>query len=85
METYVVIIETKNNRTALVSMIKAYTGWAKLTDDAWLVTSYQSASAIRDSLLKIKKPDDRIFVMRSGAIAAWSNVHASSEWIKKNI
>lgn len=85
MQSYLVIFESQHNATNLVNMIKAFTTWGKITNTAWIVGSYTNATEIRDSLLKVAGPNDRIFVVKSGALAAWSNVHADSDWIKRNI
>lgn len=85
METYIVIFETKKKTTAnsFIAILKSLSGWGKITDNAWVVNSYQTASEIRDHLYEVKGSDDTIFVVRSGAVAAWSNVAASNKWLKK--
>ena len=85
MQSYLVVFESQSNAAHLIGMIKAFTGWGKITDTAWIVTTYSNATEVRDALLKVAAPTDRIFVVKSGALAAWSNVHADNDWIKRNI
>lgn len=82
MQSYVVIFES-SKPAALQAQIKTYRTWGKISDNAWVVVTTKTATQIRDELFALKDIGDRIFVIRSGAVAAWSNVPASTDWLKK--
>lgn len=84
-QAYIVIFESKLKAVAIRNYLRTYNGWAKITDNAFAILSSKSATAIRDELLQIKDPSDRIMVIKSGVVAAWSNAAASNEWLKKNL
>lgn len=83
MQTYVVIFESKNKGAVLRQHIQSFGTYSKITDNAWVVVTSKTASQIRDELLIEKDAADRVFVIRSGAVAAWSNPAGTSEWLKK--
>ena len=85
MQTYIVSFESVAAQAAILSYLKSHGTWAKLTNSTWAVVTTKSASEIRDELLALAHPGDRLFVVRSGAIAAWSNVHARNDWLKKHL
>lgn len=85
MQTYIVIFESKNKAEALRKYIKSYGTWGKITSNAWAVVTTNSSVQIRDGLNKHKDPGDTVFVIRSGAIAAWNNVPANSDWLKRHL
>ncbi|MBL7544073.1 MAG: hypothetical protein JNL11_09660 [Bdellovibrionaceae bacterium] len=69
----------------LIDTIKTYGTWARVTESTWIVLSEEKASDIRDNLKQHMKQDDRLFVLKSGVAAAWSNVRCRDEWLKKNL
>lgn len=86
METsYIVILETATKANEFAAYLKDMPKWARLTDDSWLISSSKTAATIRDELVKIKSPGDRIAVIKSGYVGAWSNLRASNDWIKKHL
>lgn len=85
MDSYIVIFESKYDTSEMVNYIKTLDKWGRLTINAYVVRSFKSASQIRDELVAIKSPGDRIIVIKSGYVAAWSNARASNDWLKKNI
>lgn len=84
-ETYIVIFESKNNAQQIRNHLRSFNGWAKITNNAFAVMSTKTSSQIRDELMTIKGSGDRIFVIKSGVVAAWNNAAASSGWLKKNL
>jgi hypothetical protein len=68
---------------SLIEQIKAYPGWGRITESAWIVITDEETTEVRDRLGSFLDPDDRIFVGPLGKPAAWRNVMASSDWIKK--
>lgn len=69
----------------IIGAIKAYGTWARVTESTWIIVSEDKASAVRDNLKQYMKSDDRLFVLKSGTVAAWSNVRCNNEWLKKHI
>lgn len=84
--TYLLILKlgTSANREKIVSTIKAYGTWARLTDDVYAVrTSTEKATDIRNRIKPYVGTDGRLLVIRSGYEAAWSNVVATNDWLQK--
>lgn len=69
----------------LISAIKSYSGWAKITESAWLIVSDDSCADIRDNLLTYMDSDDRLFVATLTGEAAWQNVICNSDYLKNNL
>lgn len=69
----------------LYEVIKSFPNWGHLTESTWAVVSTDSFIEVRDKLLKVMDPNDRLFVIQSGRSAAWSNVLAEDEWVKQNV
>ena len=71
--------------SALYEAIRAYGIWARITDSCWAVKTEQSAVVVRDALLRLVRPTDRLFVVQTAHIAAWNNVMCRNEWLRENI
>lgn len=69
----------------LYNAIKAYGTWAHITDSCWAIKSEQSVVEVRDALLRVLRPSDRLFVVQTAHIAAWSNTFCRNDWLKENI
>lgn len=69
----------------LYEAIKAYGTWAHITESTWAVVSSASAKQIRDDLGDYLPDGSRLFVVKSGAEAAWRNVIGKNEWLKKHL
>lgn len=87
MKCYLISYDLINQRDydSLHEAIKSYGTWAKITESFWAIVTTQSSTQIRDYLKKFMDNDDRIFVIKSGSEAAWTNSLASNEWLKKNL
>lgn len=70
---------------ALYDAIKAYGTWARITDSCWAIKTERSAVEVRDALLRLLRPSDRLFVVLTAHIAAWSNTFCTNDWLKENI
>ena len=70
---------------ALYEAIKSYSNWAHITDSTWAVLTTKGAKEVRDYIKSKMDSDDRIFVIKSGVEAAWSNVICDNEWLKDNL
>ncbi len=69
----------------LYSAIKSYDDYAHITESTWAIVTNDRAAQIRNDLKKHMDSDDRIFVVRSGVVAAWSKVLCDSKWLKDNL
>jgi hypothetical protein len=70
---------------ALFEAIKAYSSWAHITESFWAILTEESAENIRNYLGLFLPEGSRLFVVKSGTEAAWSNVMCKSQWLKKNL
>ncbi len=87
MKCYIISYDLVNqkNYEELWKAIKKYHSWAKITESTWAVQTESSAKQIRDNLSQFLDQDDRIFVIKSGAEAAWKNCICKNEWLKNNL
>jgi hypothetical protein len=69
----------------LFQAIKSYGTWAKITQSTWAVVTEKKATEVRDHILEYLPENSRIFVIKSGSIAAWRYTICRSEWLKKNL
>lgn len=69
----------------LYDAIKAYSTWAHITDSCWAIKTERSAVEVRDTLLRLLRPSDRLFVVQTAHIAAWHNAFCRNDWLKENI
>lgn len=86
--TYIIIYEIadKANEEKAIEYLKKFNGWARITDNSFAVKSKElKATDIRDELLKFKNEADRVFVIKSGVEAAWSNTRGRNQWFKDNL
>ncbi|MGD0696476.1 MAG: hypothetical protein ABSB82_16770 [Terriglobia bacterium] len=77
--------EPGKNREALVKKIKQYERWARLGSSGYLIWTDQTPSVVRDNLVAVLGPEDRVFVGVSNAPAAWHGMPEEvSKWILAN-
>ena len=70
---------------ALIEAIKEYGTWGHITESFWAIVTESKAKDVRANLKQYLDSNDRIFVVKSGTEAAWSNVICKNEWLKKNL
>lgn len=70
---------------ALFQAIRDYGTWAHITESTWAVVTERTQKEIREDLEQHLPSGSRLFVVRSGAAAAWRNVICRNEWLKKNL
>lgn len=89
MTAYIVTFELSDasKKSDLKAKLKQYSGYCPIHDNCWAVVSDHSAVQIRDFLYKDLCESDRIFVIRSGIEAAWTNPYSidNSEWLKERL
>jgi hypothetical protein len=83
--TYIVILQTSTRHDEFAAYLKTMHKWGRLTDDSWAVVTDKTATQIRDGLTALKAPGDRIAVIKSGYVAAWSNLRANKDWLMGNL
>lgn len=69
----------------LYAAIRAYGTWAHIMDSCWAIKTEHSTVEVRDALLGLLRPQDRLIVVQTAHIAAWKNVMCSNDWLKENI
>lgn len=70
---------------ALREAITAYGTWAHISKSCWAIKTTQSAAEVRDALLRLMRPQDRLFVVQTAHVAAWNNVMCTNEWLREHI
>lgn len=65
--------------------IRSYDAWARITDSTWAISSERTVTQVRDGLLRILRQSDRLIVVQSAHVAAWSNTICNNEWLRNNI
>jgi len=89
MSCYIVTFEvaTAQAREAVQTKLKTYSGFCPIHSTCWAILTDQKSENIRDLLMPVCGPTDRIFVVRSGTEAAWANLYgqANTDWLKKNL
>lgn len=87
MPSYVISYDLRKERDydSLYDAIKAYGTWARITESTWAIATSESAKDVRKYLLEFMDADDRLFIVKSGVEAAWSNTRCRNEWLQKNL
>ncbi len=85
--TYIISYDLKGSEgyEDLFEAIKEYSGWARITESTWAIVTEENHTEIRDNLGSYLPKGSRLFVVRSGSVAAWRNTICSNDWLKKNI
>ena len=85
MRCYIVYSQISNaaRENLFAEAVKSYGTWAKIGSNLWAVGTDRTAVQVRDHLKPYAEPADTVFVIRSGAEAAWDNVQCNAEWLKK--
>lgn len=74
-----------NVYNALYDAIRSYGIWAHITESCWAVKTSLSVVEVRDNLLRLLRNGDRLMVVQTAHIAAWSNAMCNNDWLKENI
>ena len=70
---------------SLYNALRTFPSWGKLTESTWAVVSKNSAVEIRNYLRLYMDVPDRLIVIKSGQVAAWTQVIANNLWVKENL
>ena len=88
MTCYIITYDLVNDDSdydILIKEIKTYSKWAHINKSTWSIITEDSAKEIRDNLKKKVNSEDRLFVIKSGVEAAWSNAMCKTQWLKDNL
>ncbi|OGX44439.1 MAG: hypothetical protein A3H41_02340 [Omnitrophica WOR_2 bacterium RIFCSPLOWO2_02_FULL_45_28] len=87
MACYIVTFEVKDpaKLTSLIEGLKSYGSYCPVNASTWAIITSNTAVQIRDHLMSLIDINDRLFVVRSGAEAAWRNAYGQvhTDWLKK--
>lgn len=82
--TYDLVYPERDNE-GLIETIKSFPQWGRITQNSWIVVSELSALDIRKKLQTKINDDDRLFVLQTGAEAAWHNLKSPNDWLKNSL
>lgn len=88
MYSYIVVYDLcKPDRDyqSLYEMLRSFPNWGKITESVWCIVSPLSHKDVRDKLMACLDSNDRLLVVETGRCAAWTNVIADNEWVRKYI
>lgn len=89
MATYIVTFEVNDSsrRKRVEEKLKEFGVYCPIHEYAWAIKTDKKATEVRDAILSVMNDADRIFVVRSGTVAAWRNIYGNehSEWLKKHL
>jgi hypothetical protein len=89
MNTYLVCFEINKaeTKTSFIEGLKSYGFYCPICETVWAIRTEKASVAIRDHLVSLLGPTDRVFVLRSGTEAAWKNSYGLKydEWLKEHL
>lgn len=89
MSTYIVTYDLKNpenNYEDLIKKIRSYKSWARLGDSSYVISTKQSVISIRNKLSDVLYNNDKLFVGKVNAPAAWYGLSEEvSDWLKNHL
>ncbi|WP_064561364.1 hypothetical protein [Buttiauxella brennerae] len=88
MAAYIISYDLIKNKDykSLINEIKKYSNWAHPTESLWIIISDDSSSVIRDHLKQFMDNDDKLLVIKSSGIGAWTGLQSNvSHWLKNNL
>ena len=87
MKCYIVTLEANDAqvRQKVSEQLQTYTHFCPVHRYCWAIMSDQTAVQIRDNVVELLGPADRVFIVRSGTAAAWQNSYGPEHdaWLKK--
>lgn len=85
---YIITFDLKNsgfNQENIRKAIKSLGGWARISENTYLVSTFSSAVQIRDYILKLMYQGDKIYVTHLEKESAWYGLGDDiSTWIRNN-
>lgn len=69
----------------LISAIKDYGTYSKVTESCWIIKSSKSSSQILEHLKNHIDFNDRLFVAQLTRDVSWHKIMSSEKWLQTNI
>ncbi len=87
MNCYIIGYDLRKNKDyeSLYEAIKSFGIYAHILESQWAIVTDKKAVEVRNLLLTHMDKDDGLFVVKSGAEAAWRKVICRDEWLKNNL
>ena len=89
MTCYIVAFEVtdQKRKDQLKVKLKEYGTYCPINENCWAIVTSEKATQIRDKLIEIALPSDKVFVVKSGVEAAWRNVYGekNTNWLKEHL
>jgi len=87
MATYIIgydLTEPGRDYADLTKAIQAYGAYCHLQKSVWLIVSEVEAAVIRENLKRYLDSNDKLFIAKVSAPAAWTENHGDkiSEWLR---
>ncbi len=75
----------EQNKEPLIRLIKSYPSWVRIGDSAYMISTDESPTQVRDALCRVLDRDDTIYVGLASAPAAWYGLtDGVGQWIHAN-
>lgn len=89
MTCYIVTLDVFDaaRRNSLKERLKSFGPYCPVHENCWAIVTDKSATQVRDYLMEITTATDRVFIVKSGAEAAWTNTYGeeNSTWLKEKL
>lgn len=90
MACYIVTFTIANieKRNQLKEHLRAnYSGVCPIHENCWAILTEQKSAEVRDKLMQLIEPSDRLFIIKSGLEAAWNGTYGTknADWLKENL
>lgn len=89
MTCYVIAFEVPDatRRNSLKERLKSYGTYCPIHENCWAIVTNSTAVQVRDNLMEVINPSDRVFVIKSGVEAAWNGTYGTknSDWLKEKL
>lgn len=89
MNTYLVsydLMSPGQNYPRLIQQLQRYPNWAKVLESVWLIQTPDSAEQVRNVLRTVTDLNDKLFVIKASAPAAWYNLDPQiDKWLKSSL
>lgn len=71
----------------LFTKLRSYTGWAKVLESVWIISSPLAASGLFSEISPFIDSDDKLFVVKTVRDASWTdNIPKDvADWLQKNL
>ena len=89
MTCYIVTFQTKSeeSRNKIIEVLKGYDSYCPIHNYCWAIETEEKSGVICDKIKVAMDSDERLFVIRSGTEAAWTNSYGdkNTDWLKENL